>query len=309
MRLLAERQAMRLVIFCISIFLFSVFTGCDKLSLLIPKKEEPKSTEVTPAQGTIIAQVNNIPITLEELNEEIDAYNAMVPDDKPEAKITTREQRINYLKNEMVRRTLLYQDALDRGLDRKEEIRQALNKAKQNLLVVALVREEADRIDVSSKEIEDYYNTYKEQLKAPEERRIREIVVPTESEARDIMILLLQGTDFATLAKERSKSLSAKDGGDLGSIKKGDQKSPQFDSAAFSDTLEVGKISNIFKGADGYYILKLEGKTGGQQKSLSDMWEDIKRVLTFVKQQQKIEDLVSRLSTSAKLKFNEGEIK
>lgn len=309
MRLQSERRALHLVIFCVSIFLLSLFTGCEKLGLLIPKKEEPKSTEVTTSiQGTVIAQVNNVPITLEELNEEIDAYNTMVPEDKPETKITTREQKINYLKNEMVRRILLYQEALDRGLERKEEIRQALNKTKQNLLVVALVREEADKIDVSSKEIEDYYNTYKEQLRSPEERRIREIVVPTESEARDIMIQLLQGADFATLAREKSKSSSANNGGDLGFIKRG-EKPVQFDSAAFSDTLEAGKISNIFKGPDGYYILKLEGKTGGQQKSLSDMWEDIKRVLMFVKQQQRIEELVNQLSASAKLKFNEGEIK
>ena len=89
--------------------LFFALAGCDKLNFLNPKKEEPKK-EVAPAavavKGTLIAKINNIPITLEELNEEIDAYNAMVPQDKPELKITTREQKVNYLKNEMVSRTL-----------------------------------------------------------------------------------------------------------------------------------------------------------------------------------------------------------
>lgn len=297
------------ILFSVFGFLFSLIVGCDKLNFLNPKKVESKKTAPTVVvKGTIIAKVNNLPITLEELNQEIDTYNAMVSSDRPEAKITTRDQKIGYLKNQMVRRTLLYQEALARGLDRKEEIIQALERTKQDLLVMEFVRQEAEKADVSSKEIEDYYNTYKEQLKEPEERQIREIVVSTEQEAKDTLIQLLQGADFAALAKERSKSPSAKDGGDLGLIQKG-KKSAQFDGAAFSDTLEVGKVSNIFKGPEGYYILKLEAKRGGKQRSLSEMWDDIKRGLTFLKQQQRIEDLVGKLSRDARLEIYEGEIK
>jgi parvulin-like peptidyl-prolyl isomerase len=130
----------------------------------------------------------------------------------------------------------------------------------------------------------------------------------TEAEAKDILIQLLQGQDFATLAKERSKSASAKDGGDMGFIQKG-KASAQFDAAVFSDSLETGKISSIFKGPEGYYIIKLEAKRGGKEKSLSEMWEDIKRGLTFLKQQQAIEDLIGKLSRDAKIEIYEGEIK
>lgn len=295
------------------ICLFSLgLVSCEKLNFLSPKKKEPPQKVSTPSilevKGTIIAKVNNIPITLEELNEEIEAYNAMVPEDKPELKINTREKKIEYLKDQMIRRILLYQEALDRGLDRSETILKALEKTKRDLLVMELVRQEAEKVEVSSKEIEDYYNMYKEEFKEAEERQLREIVVPTEQEAKEILILLLQGQDFATLAKERSKAPSAKDGGDLGFITKG-KKFPQFDTVAFSETLEVGKISNIFKGPDGYYILKLEAKRGGKQKSLSEMWDDIKRGLTFLKQQKKIEDLISKLSTQAKIETYESEIK
>lgn len=285
-----------------------VLAACEQINFLNPKKTaSQKTTPAYIAKGTVIAKVNNIPLILEDLNQEVEAYNEAVKD-KPEAKITTREQKIDYLKNEMVRRALLYQEALDRGLDRKEDILRVLEKTKQDLLVMELVRQEAENVDTTSKDIEDYYNTYKEQLKEPEERQIREIVVLTEVEARDILIQLLQGADFATVARERSKSPSAKEGGDLGFIQRG-KKFPQFDTVAFSDTLEAGKISNIFKGPEGYYILKLEAKRGGKQKSLSEMWDDIKRGLTFLKQQQKIEDLIGRLSREAKLEIYEREIK
>ena len=299
----------RIFFFSVSLFILSALAGCDKINPAQSKsKELSASAPSVTVKGTVIAKVNNSPIVLEDLDKEIEAYNGLVPEDKPESKITTRDKKIDYLKNEMVRRTLLYQEALNRGLDRKEEIILALEKTKQDLLVMELIRKEAENVEVSSKEIEDYYNTYKDQLKEPEERQIREIVVGSEQEAKDILILLLQGSDFSTLAKERSKDASAKDAGDLGFVKKG-QKSAQFDAVAFSDSLEVGKISNIFKGPDGNYIIKLEAKRGGKQKSLNEMWDDIKRGLTFLKQQKKIEDLLGKLSRDSKLEFYEGEIK
>ena len=257
-------------------------------------------------KGTLIAKINNIPVTLEELNQEVDAYNAIVPADKPEMKLTTREKKIEYLKNEMVRRILLYQEAMDRGLERNEDVIRALEKTKMDLLVVSLIKQEAEKVSISSKEIEDYYNTYQEQLKEPEEKKIREMVLSTEQEAKDVLVQLLQGADFATLAKERSRSKSAKNGGDLGFVSK-DKIFKEM--ANVVDTLEVGQISSIFKGPEGYYIIKVEAKRGGKKKTLNELWDDIKRGLTFLKQQQVIEDLIGRLSRQAKIEIYEGEIK
>ena len=245
---------------------------------------------------------------LNKAKKEIEEYNTNVPADRPELKIDNKEEKINYLRNEVIRRLLIYQNALDKGLDRSEEVQQAIEKDKRGLLVVQNIKELTKNIDVSSKEVEDYYNTYKEQLKEPEERQVSEIVVGSEQDAKEILIQLLQGGDFAALAKSNSKSSSAKDGGDLGFIPRG-KKSPQFDAAAFSDSLEAGKTSNIFKTPDGYCIVKLESKRGGKQKPLSEMWDDIKRGLVFLKQQQVIEDLTGKLSSDAKIEVFEGEIK
>lgn len=296
----------------ISGLIFIGALGCDKIKIPVSRKTEVAEVKAVPvifqAKGAIIAKINNIPIGLDDFNQEVEIYNANVPEDKPELKITTREQKVNYLKNEVVRRTLLYQNALDKGLDRNEDVLMALDKTKMQLLVMELIKQVSQKVDVSSKEIEDYYNTYKEQLKEPEERQIREIVSSSEQEARDILIQLLQGVDFATLAKTNSKSSSAKDGGDLGFIKLG-VKSAQFDSVAFANSLEVGKISSIFNTPDGFSIIKLEGKRGGKQKPLSDMWDDIKKGLIFLKQQQVIEEMIGKLSRDAKIDVYEGEIK
>jgi peptidyl-prolyl cis-trans isomerase C len=308
---------MRRNIWQVAIFfsLILLVFGCDKIFASGAKKPAPKAGQVAaeqqmavPVKGTVIARVNNMPVTLEDLNQEIEGYNGMVPPERPEAKISTREQKIEYLKTQKIRQLLLYQAAIDKGLDRTEEVLKALDKTKQDLVVVELVRQEADKVEVSSKDIEDYYNQYKDQLREPEERQIREIMVPTEAEAKEIIIQLMQGSDFATLAKEKSKASSSKDGGDTGFIKP-DAKFPQYIATAFSDTLDVGRISSIFKGPDGYYILKLEAKRGGKERSLSEMWEDIKKGLTFLKQQQKIEELIGKLSSEAKIEVYEGEVK
>ena len=298
-----------ILIAIISLF-FSSILGCNKFNFTAAGKKEVKVIPVSAiqAKGAMVAKVNNIPVGLEDLNDEIEGYNANVPADRPETKITTKEQKINYLKNEVIRRLLIYQNALDKGLDRNDDVKQALEKSKLDLLVMQNIKDITQNIDASSKEVEDYYNTYKEQLKEPEERQISEIVVDTEQGARDILIQLLQGADFATLAKSSSKSSSAAAGGDLGFIKRG-KKSAQFDAAAFSDSLEVGKISSIFKTPEGYTIVKLQADRGGKQKPLSEMWDDIKRGLIFLKQQQALDDLIGKLSRDAKIEVYEGEIK
>jgi len=298
----------KITVFLIISFLSVAVLGCDKIKKIsLPKQLAKNELNVT-AKGTVIAKVNNMPVGLDDLNQEIEVYNAAIPSDKPEAKITTREQKINYLKNEMVRRLLLAQYAADKGLERTDEVQRALEKTRLQLLVLELIKTETENTDVSSKEIEDYYNTYKEQLRKPEERQLREVCVSSEQDAKDILIQLLQGGDFATLAKDRSRAASAKNGGDLGFIARG-VKSTQFDQVAFSDALDVGRMSSVFKTPDGYCIVKLEAKKGGEQRSLTEMWDDIKRGLTFLKQQQKLEQLIGKLSREAKIEVYEGEIK
>lgn len=301
----------KIILFIMMGFLFGGILGCEKFNPAAKKKAEVRTavqSEVIEAKGPVVAKVNNIAISLDDLNDDITLYNANVPVDRPELKIVTKEQKLNYLKNEAIRRVLIYQHALDKGLERSDEVRQAVEKNKRDIMVVQDIKDITKSITVTSKEVEDYYNNYKEQLKEPEERQISEILVGSEQEARDILIQLLQGVDFATLARNSSKSPSAKDGGDLGFIQKG-KKSAQFDAVAFADSLEAGKISSIFKTPDGYSILRLEAKRGGKQKPLAEMWDDINRGLVFLKRQQAVEELIGKLSRDAKIEVFEGEIK
>ena len=134
--------------------------GCNNIGFgkKSQTKPAPQVKAPLPVTGTVIAAVNNYPITLEELNSEIDIYNKSLPKNKPELKINTRQKKINYLKNTMIRRRLLYQEGLDRGLDRNPEVRKALEKTKEQLVVYQLIKNETSKVNVTSQEIKDAYN-------------------------------------------------------------------------------------------------------------------------------------------------------
>jgi len=125
--------------------------------------------------------------------------------------------------------------------------------------------------------------------------------VPTETEARGVLIQLLQGMDFASIARENSRSSSRGSGGDLGFIT--EEPFPQMGNALIS--LEIGDVSGVFKGPEGYYIVKLEGKKEGEQISFDEIKDDIIQSQVLLKQQQVILDHLNDLKAKIRVEINE----
>ncbi len=298
-----ERKIEVLSIFAGLLILFSV--GCKKLEEL----QLGSKTKVLQPQGTVIAKVDDLPITLEQLDQEIESYNQLI--DNPAARVTTREQKLSFLNEELIRRYLFYLHATALGLDQRPKVRELLRNLEINVLANQFMQDEVGNITVTSSEIEDFYNIYKEQYQQAEERKIREIVLDTEAEAKDVLIQLLQGADFAGIATQRSRAESAGKGGDLGFIKKGQRGADfaAFDEVAFSRSLNTNQISNIFKVKERYYIIEAEAIKGGQAKPLSEVWDDINKNVLFLKQQQKLQEITARLAKKNKIVMYEDKIK
>lgn len=297
-----KRNACSAAIFILAVMV-SFSLGCKKL--------EDLSSKVKPVQvqGTIIAKVDNLPITSEQLSQEIENYNQLM--DNPAAKLTTREQKLVYLNDELIRRYLFYLDAKAKRVDERPKVQELLRNVEINVLANQLMQDEIGNITVTSSEVEDFYNIYKDQYQQAEERRIREIVVDTETDAKDVLIQLLQGQDFSTIAGQRSKADSAAKGGDLGFIKKGQRGNDfaAFDEVAFSRSLGAGQVSNIFKVKDKYYIIKVESIRGGQARPLSEVWDEINRSVLFLKQQQKLQGITANLLKKSKVVIYDDKIK
>jgi len=90
-----------------------------------------------------------------------------------------------------------------------------------------------------------------------DEIRARHILLKTEDEAKDIVKQLKGGSDFATLAKEKSIGPSAPRGGDLGFFV-AESMVPEFATAV--KALEIGKISDPVKSQFGWHVIKVEEK-------------------------------------------------
>ena len=271
--------------------------GCDQIPFISELFSKGKTSEAPfKVEGTLLVRVNNWGMSLEEFNERLTNLEELIP----EFKVESVDDKKAIL-DEFMRQQLLVQEAKRRGLDKKKDLVDATREFLNGLLVREIITEETEDIDVTSKEIEDYYNIMKERFSEPTQYRIREIVVDSETQANQILIDILRGSDFADMAKMYSKNESAAKSGDLGYINL--PIFPKFDIAVAS--LEIGKVSNVFQGPDGYYIIKLEGKKGGKQRSLSDAWDDIRAELTVIKQNQKIQNLTERLRQRANIEIHD----
>lgn len=296
-------------IFLVGCFIILSFylTGCEKIpfvSQLFPAKKVDKqpttSTQEPQIQGTLLAKVDNWVLTLEDFNQKVKSLELISPD----LKVETFDDKKTLLE-ELIRQQLLFQEAKQRGLDRKKEVTLSLEEFKRGLLVRELIAVLTEDIKVEPQEIEGYYNQFKDSFQEPSQWHIREIIVSTMDQAKQVLIEALKGADFANLASQHSKSESAAKGGDLGFITKA--KFPQLEAVLYS--LEAGSISNVIKGPDGFYIVKLEEKKGGKERTLSEVWDDIKEGLTIVKQNQKLQDYIAKLKQSVKIEIHEDYLR
>lgn len=299
-------------VLCI-ILLASFIFGCEQIEQFFSPKPTVQQaapqvdfpTEQEPI-GTKLAKVNNKVITYEEFEQNIKNLQALAADSDAEITIESFEEKRNLL-DEMINQELLYQEARSRGIPKRKEIQDLADGYLRGLSVRQLLIDLTENVTVDAQEIETFYNQYKDQITEPEQRRVREIVVSSEFRAKEIYISLLNGENFATLAKEKSIADSATKAGDLGLISFGQRGEgyTKYDEIAFA--LDQGEISNIFKGPQGYYIVKIEEIKEASTKSLSDpiLWDQIKTTVLNLKQQQRLQDLLDKIKNDAAIEIAE----
>ncbi|MBL7084778.1 MAG: peptidylprolyl isomerase [Candidatus Omnitrophica bacterium] len=283
-------------------------------------KAEVKS-EVEEVEGTVLASVNGTIITLEDFNARIDAVNKEIrasediPDSvKSNYLITSAEDKKKILES-MVERKLLVAEAIDRGLDQDEDFKQAMKALREELLFAKIIESEKAKASITTKEVENFYNINKQAFAIPEERKVSMMVMPSEDKAKEVLIVLLQGGDFGALARVNSKDKSATSGGDIGFIVKKlpfpqpDKKTmfEKFEQVAFS--LELNKPSTIFKGPDGFYIIKVAEIKESRQMLLSEVFKDIEQGLLLRKQDDTLKNLIEGLRRAGNIIIHDELLK
>lgn len=113
------------------------------------------------------------------------------------------------------------------------------------------------KLEVSPRELQEYYRAHTAQFKVGERVQVRHIVTDSPEKADHIHALLRKGENFAKLAIMHSLSPDRASGGELEPFARGTHPK-EFDEAAFD--MKPGEISPVVKSPYGYHIFKLINK-------------------------------------------------
>jgi parvulin-like peptidyl-prolyl isomerase len=229
-----------------------------------------------------------------------------------EWKPLTKEQLEGVL-DELVNNELISQDAVSRGLERSSETQRRWAFTRRGFFTQEWLRTAQEQLDVSSADVEAYYEQNRLGFRIPEQRRLRELVVENEAEAKRALAKLLDASaDFEALARELSEGPSAKEGGMLsGWVMRAAAKAfvypsqadaeaagvtsldPTLEAAAFAID-QVNGLSSYVKGSDNrYHIFQLVERREERQRPISEVWDQIKNFLQIQRLQERIEKLRS----------------
>lgn len=135
----------------------------------------------------------------------------------------------------------------------------------RNLMIRALIEPE---VEVTDEEVRQFFDENSDLFAQEEMVRARHILVDTREEAEALRKQLLDGADFAELAREHSTDRgSGQQGGDLGWFGRGRMVAP-FEQAAFA--LSVGEISEPVESNFGFHLIKVEERTEAEDAVFND---------------------------------------
>jgi len=281
-----EEYMRKVLVFLLTIPLLFAFTACAK-------KGEQK--------GPYLAKVGNTKITQADMEREL----KNLPDfaQKLFADSAGKEKFLD----ELIKKELLYQEALKKGLDKNAEFQSKVEEFKKLTLISQLLEKEIEeKTKVTEKDVKDYYEKHKEELASVSQIRASHILVKTEDEAKKIQERLKKGEDFAALAKKFSIDPgSAKNGGDLGFFSAG-QIVPEFESAAAK--LKPGEISGPVKTKFGYHIIKVTDKKMGKPVEFDKIQHALLQRLSAERQKEFFDTYIEDLKKTYKVEINKDAV-
>jgi peptidyl-prolyl cis-trans isomerase C len=235
----------------------------------------------------VVAKVNGVEIHESDLamaEEDMGQQAQQLP---PDAK---REQMIAYLADVII----AAKAAEDKKVADQKEFKSRLTFIRNKLLMETLLQD-VGKAAVTPDTMKKVYEDAKKQMGGEQEVRARHILVPTEDEAKAVLAEIKKGTDFAELARQKSKDPgAAAEGGDLGYFTK-DQMVPEFAEVAFK--LDKGQVSDPVKTQFGWHIIKVEDK---RTKPVPDYDKVKDQIETYVSRKAQAE-YIGKLRETAKI--------
>ncbi|MCL2523878.1 MAG: peptidyl-prolyl cis-trans isomerase [Betaproteobacteria bacterium] len=238
------------------------------------------------AQNKTYATVNGQPIPQS-------VYDAFITEQKEQGAKDGPELR-NAVREELIRRELLAQEAKKRGLDKKDTVPGQVELAKQAVLIRAYLGDHMRANPITEERLKAEYETIKANIGGTE-YKARHVLVEKEDEAKEIIARLDKGEKIADLAKQSKDPGSRDNGGDLG------WNSPAAYVKPFGDALaqlKKGEHSKTPVQTDfGYHVIALEDTRPANPPPFDQVKQQLQNRLG----QQQIEQLIKTLREKAQV--------
>jgi peptidyl-prolyl cis-trans isomerase SurA len=182
-------------------------------------------------------------------------------------------------------------------------------RLREQLMVQRLVRRKvALRISVTEQEIDKYLIDNREKLEtgltfkarhilvAPDQTKGDEGWTAAQLKAEEIYNNLVEGQDFTELARKYSDDPSAKDGGSLGALKRGEL-AQEIEDAILQ--LSPGEASKPFRSQLGYHVFLLDSRDSLSGDALVQVRGQVREILYRQKYDARLKDWLIEIKQRA----------
>ncbi|WP_288379745.1 peptidyl-prolyl cis-trans isomerase [uncultured Massilia sp.] len=245
------------------------------------------AVSAAPAFAQNLAVVNGKPIPTSRVEEAVKQMVAAGQgQDSPQLRLA--------IKNEMIAREVLMQEAVKQGYDKKPEVKQALDNARQAIVVNQLAKDYITKNPVNDAEIKAEYDRFVKQT-GDKEYHVRHILLENEADAKAVIAKLKGGAKFEELAKQSKDTGTANNGGDLDWAVPA-AFPPEF-AAGFTGLQKGGVTENPVKTANGFHVIKLDDTRAAKLPTLDELKPQIADSLV----QKKLEAYKEQMVKKAKV--------
>jgi peptidyl-prolyl cis-trans isomerase SurA len=245
--------------------------------------------------------------------------------------VVSDEQFKSIVENIRKENNLASEEAFQAALKQEGMTMEELRRMLERQVIVSRVQQ-ADvwnRIAITEDEARAAYDAQRDQFTTPAEVTLREILVDVrdlrppgaealgpgvnvglDDEAREkveqLRARILAGEDFASLAARESDSGSKANGGLIGPINE-TELAPALRQLVAA--MKVGEVTQPFRTARGYQILKLESRTEARVLSFEDAREQVSNKVFEQKRSGEMTKYLEKLRAQAIIEWKNEEVK
>lgn len=274
-----------------------------------------------------VAIVNNTKIPLSRFQARYQKFNRQYS-----KFLLSNEQSVRLIKekliNQMVEEELLIQEAARRGIQITDEELNTISVSvlrpypgakfdrilaaekssesewkdeyRKHLLFKRVVESEVlEKVPITKREIQNYYNQNRNSFREPVKYKVRHILVATNDTAQAILHQLKKRASFPSMVRSYSISPDKAVDGELGFVEKGFF--PEEIEKAIFKMRRINQLSEIVHSQHGYHIFKLEGIRRSRRLSFNAARPKIKQILVNQKQDEVYARWITKLKSKASI--------